>query len=108
MDYDAKSVAAGLRTFMQIHVMLDIRNPLKCKKKLIIGKTKEFFAIFQYEKLTTFCFLCGRLGHGESFYPTRLIQGSKELPLGWDLSLKAVMRRPMTSGSIWFREPGES
>lgn len=41
VDYDAKSIAADLRNFMRICVMLDIRNPFKHKKKLIMEKQKS-------------------------------------------------------------------
>lgn len=46
VDYDAK-VVAGLRNYMRIRIMMDIRNPLKHKKSLIIGKMKEIFTIFK-------------------------------------------------------------
>lgn len=106
VEYDAKAVAAGLRTFMRVRVLVDIRQPLKRKKKLILAKQKEIFAMFKYERLTTFCFISGRLGHGESFCPVRLVKGSQELPMGWDLSIKAPVKKTLTGGSIWLREPG--
>lgn len=59
-EYDDKAIAAGLKNFMRIRVLIDICRPLKRKKNLIPGKIKEVFATFKYEKLTTFCFLCGR------------------------------------------------
>lgn len=90
-EYDTKAVEAGLKNYMRIRVSIDIWNPLKRKKKLILAK-KEIFAVFKYKKLTTFCCICGRLGHGESFCPIRVVKGSKELPFGWDLSLKAPAR----------------
>ncbi|KAH1115289.1 hypothetical protein J1N35_008667 [Gossypium stocksii] len=45
-------------------------------------------------------------GHGESFYLIRKTQGSKDLSLGWDISLKALSRRVVFGGSPWLREPG--
>ncbi|KAH1055619.1 hypothetical protein J1N35_033684 [Gossypium stocksii] len=104
VDYDSKAILAGLQNFMRIRVLVDVRKPLKRRKKLLIAKSKECIVSFKYEKLTTFCFLCGRLGHGESFCPIRMTQGSKELPFGWDISLKALPRRTVVNGSPWLRE----
>ncbi|MFQ6669417.1 hypothetical protein Gotur_034667, partial [Gossypium turneri] len=36
-----------------------------------------------------------------------MVTGRKELPLEWDISLKALPRRAATTGSIWLREPTE-
>lgn len=47
VEYDAKSVVAGLRNFMRIQVMVDIQKRLKRKKKLIISRTKEIFINFK-------------------------------------------------------------
>lgn len=59
VEYDAKTMAVGLRNFMRISILVDIRQPLKRKKKLILVKKKEIFAVFKYERLTTFCFIYG-------------------------------------------------
>ncbi|KAK5845573.1 hypothetical protein PVK06_001764 [Gossypium arboreum] len=82
---------------------MDIRKLIKRRKKLIIGNGKEHFVSFKYEKLTTFCFLYGKLGHGESFCPIQIIH-EKELPLGWNISLKVTLHRAATSGNIWLRD----
>ncbi|KAH1128926.1 hypothetical protein J1N35_000304 [Gossypium stocksii] len=104
VDYDSKAILAGLRNFMRIRVLVDVRKLLKRRKKLLIAKSKECIVSFKYEKLTTFCFLCGQLRHGETFCPIRMTQGSKELPFGWDISLKALPRRMVVNGSPWLRE----
>ncbi|MBA0672213.1 hypothetical protein Goklo_000004 [Gossypium klotzschianum] len=106
VEYDVKAIMAGLRNYMRIRVKVDIRKSLKRRKKLIMAK-KEFFANFKYERLSTFCFLCGKLGHSENCCPIRMVTGRKELPLEWDISLKAPSRRAATAGSIWLREPTE-
>lgn len=47
---------------MRIRVVVDVRVPLKKRKKLMTPSGKFFYAKFKYEKLTLFCFLYGRLG----------------------------------------------
>ncbi|KAJ8765956.1 hypothetical protein K2173_020472 [Erythroxylum novogranatense] len=53
-----------------VRVKLDINKPLKSSLTLKKEKTKETITVtFAYERLPTFCFLCGVLGHGEKFCP---------------------------------------
>ncbi|KAK5844875.1 uncharacterized protein At4g02000-like [Gossypium arboreum] len=92
IKYDTKAITASLRNIMRIRVQVDVRKPLKRRKRLLVAKSKEFCVSFKYEKLTTFYFLCGRLGHGESFCPIRMYHGSKDLPMEWDISLRALPR----------------
>lgn len=41
----------------------------------MISRSKFLYANFRYEKLALFRFLCGCLGHGDSFCLVRLNQG---------------------------------
>lgn len=75
LDYDTMIISKGIKKFMHIKVKIDVQQPLKRRKRIIYGRDKITFVLFKYEKLSLFCFLCGRLGHGESFYSLRLIQG---------------------------------
>ncbi|KAJ8758831.1 hypothetical protein K2173_002610 [Erythroxylum novogranatense] len=86
---------------MRIRVRLDVRVPLKRRKKITISPTCSFYARFQYEKLPLFCFLCGLLGHGESFCPERVCKPDIQAPFGWDNSLRAVTGRQRPPPSRW-------
>ncbi|MBA0667991.1 hypothetical protein Goklo_000979 [Gossypium klotzschianum] len=44
--------------------------------------------------------------HGDSFCPVRLNHKRKEMQQGWDLSLRAPLRRASIDDSIWLREEG--
>ncbi|PPS12472.1 hypothetical protein GOBAR_AA08177 [Gossypium barbadense] len=50
---------------------------------------------FQYKRLSVFCFLCGQLGHGESFCSGRAQD--------WDVTLRAGPRRGPVVNSCWLR-----
>ncbi|MBA0735457.1 hypothetical protein Gogos_019303 [Gossypium gossypioides] len=92
---------------MRIRVQIDVRNLLMRKKKLILSNKGCIYARFQYEKLSVFCFLCGRLRHSERFYPARIVHGKTELEFEWDLSVKTIPKRVMVVTSSWLGEKGE-
>ncbi|KAA3460219.1 nucleolin-like [Gossypium australe] len=103
VEYDTSMVIRGIVQFMRIKVLIDTRYPLRRKKRLGIGQNRFIYVLFQYERLSLFCFLCGRLGHGESFCPVRLTLSSQQVEFGWDISLRAISRRGGYT-SRWLRE----
>ncbi|KAH1074339.1 hypothetical protein J1N35_026667 [Gossypium stocksii] len=104
LEYDASSLALGRSSYMRIRVHLDVTAPLKRKKKIQMGDNSTAYVYFKYEKLSLFCFICGKLGHGESFCPLRLKIEPSKISDGWDLALHAVARRRNTMVSRWLRE----
>lgn len=72
IKYDSNNPLLGQKSYMRIRVCLDVNAPLKRKKKIQFGKAMTTYARFKYEKLSLFCFICGKLGHGESYCPFRL------------------------------------
>lgn len=59
------------------------------KKEEVLGFPNCFsYACFMYEKLTLFCFLCGYLGHSDSFCSIRSRMDVEGLKLKWDISLR--------------------
>ncbi|MBA0790204.1 hypothetical protein Gohar_014868, partial [Gossypium harknessii] len=108
LEYDTSIPTLGSQTFLRTIVRLDVTAPLKRKKKVLFGKSLVVNARFKYEKLSLFCFICGRLGHGESFCPLRLQIEPSKIIFGWDLSLRAVTRRRNTIESRWLRTANET
>lgn len=70
----------------------------------MVGFDRIFYARFQYEKLSLFCFIYGKLGHGESFCPVRTRMAPENIVFGWDLSIRAFARRRSVVPSRWLRE----
>ncbi|PPE00461.1 hypothetical protein GOBAR_DD02511 [Gossypium barbadense] len=101
IEYDTSIPTLGIQTFLRTRVCLDVTAPLKCKKKVQFGKSLVVYARFKYEKLSLFCFICGRLGHGESFCLLRLQVEPSKIIFGWDLSLHAAVRHRNMAESRW-------
>lgn len=55
-------------------------------------------------KSCLFYFLCGKLGHRESFCPVRVRIDSSNIILGWDASLRVPTRRKIVGLSRWLRD----
>uniref|UniRef100_A0A2N9HN71 Reverse transcriptase domain-containing protein n=1 Tax=Fagus sylvatica TaxID=28930 RepID=A0A2N9HN71_FAGSY len=52
-------------SFMRVRVAIDIRQPLCRGRKVGLGGKGECWVSFRYERLTNFCYWCGRITHGE-------------------------------------------
>lgn len=106
LEYDGKVLSLGYSGTMRVRVKVDVRITLKRKKKIAFLNGSLTYVTFAYEKLTQFCFLYDKLGHGESFCPSQILQVNQNLSLGWDIFLCALSRRGMVSTSKLLREEG--
>lgn len=104
---DPNNFLGGWRSFLRIRVSLDVRLPLKRKMKMKKKDDSYFWVSFKYERLHTFCYFCGILGHSvqfcRKFYEIK--EPPEELPFGaW---LRAKLRPPENSvGTRWLVEDG--
>lgn len=73
---------------------------------MLLEGGRESHAFFQYERLTLFCFLCGKLRHEERFCLIRKTIGIQEVQFEWNSSLRALTREELRSGSTWLKEDG--
>ncbi|XP_058749039.1 uncharacterized protein LOC131622001 [Vicia villosa] len=48
--------------FLRVKVMIDLKKPLK-RGTMVKYKEKSLRVHFKYERLLTFCYICGRIGH---------------------------------------------
>ncbi|MBA0803315.1 hypothetical protein Gohar_013545, partial [Gossypium harknessii] len=87
MEYDSVSIGRGLMSYMRVWICLDVRHPLKRKKKLMFAHGNCAYVYFKYERLTLFCFFYGQLGHNDSFCQAMMALGVEVTELVWDLTL---------------------
>ncbi|XP_031112051.1 uncharacterized protein LOC116016023 [Ipomoea triloba] len=99
---DERNFDGSMCIFYRVRVAIDVAKPLKKQMKLKKDNGSWAFIDFRYERLPTFCFRCGLIGHGDRFCP-KIAQGydpKAKKPYGaW---MRAGTRRTMpTSGQRW-------
>lgn len=90
------------KSYMRIRVNIDINRSLRRKLKLKKKGGEWIWVTFKYERLYTFCYFCGCIGHSEKFYSKAMDseKASREMEYGpW---LRAPIRRFTTTvGERW-------
>lgn len=109
LEYDHKNNSSIWRESMRLRVKLDVRRPLKRRKKIIKRNGTEVWVTCKYERLGDFCFTCGLMSHTERYCSKFLEKGSGEIDREWGSWLRAPPRRmagPVKSKFL--REDGDS
>ena len=109
VDYDINNNAGLWRNFMRIKVLLDVRQPLKRWKKIQKPQGEWPLVHFKYERLSTFCYLCGMLGHSEKFCNKLFLITDGDIKREWSTDLRVPVRRGSEyGGERWLRETMEN
>lgn len=103
--YDPKNNSSIWRDCMRIKIRLDVRKPLKRKKKIKRKNGTEFIVTCKYERLGDFCFACGLVTHTERFCRRSIDNRNSGSAKDWGVWLRAPPRRGASqSGSKWLRD----
>lgn len=62
---DSQNIHGGWKVFYRIRVIMDVDKPIKRRMKLKREGGVWSWINFKYERLSTFCFVCGLLGHSD-------------------------------------------
>ncbi|CAN0916159.1 Uncharacterized protein At4g02000 [Linum grandiflorum] len=79
--------------YIRLRARLDVRRPLKKEKKIRRPGGEWVIISLKYEKLPTFCFTCGRMGHVDRGCALRFQAGNQFIPQRWTSELRAMLRR---------------
>lgn len=107
LEYDAKNSPGLWRSFMRLRILLDVRKPLLRSKKLRKEGGAPVTVAFKYEKLGSFYYLCGLIGHNDATCRMLLTIRNDTRERGWGPEIRVDMR-PSTAigGARWLREEG--
>ncbi|XP_073051374.1 uncharacterized protein [Primulina eburnea] len=105
MSYDNTNNTGFWRSYMRIRVAVDVRRPLLRCKKICKPGGDCFLVNFKYEKLGSFCFVCGALGHTERFCEKPFSSNDKDMKREWGAWMRAPDKRlSQSKTSKWLRE----
>ncbi|XP_030479412.2 uncharacterized protein LOC115696660 [Cannabis sativa] len=92
------------RDYLRVRVSVCVDAPLKKRMRLQMKNGPICNVKFKYEDLTTFCFVCGVLGHSERFCEKAFDTPPHLLTKPYNIELKAApCRRNHTIGSKWLK-----
>lgn len=90
--------------YLRVRVILNIDKPLKRRMKICRNKEEWFWANFKYERLPTFCFICGILGHSEKYCERLFDEPLETIAKPYGLFMRASERRPLKQiGAKWLK-----
>ena len=93
ISYDSNNNSSIWRECMRIKISIDVRQPLKRKKKICRKNGAECIVQCKYERLGDFCFVCGLVTHTERFCSQKFSVISKDVVREWGPWLRAPARR---------------
>lgn len=96
---DPMNVKEPWKLYFRIRVIMDITKPLKRRMKI------KRDVNFKYERLSLFCFVCGRMGHSDRDCEVVYANPHKEIERAYGVWLRAPGKnvRNQVQASCWLR-----
>uniref|UniRef100_A0A803P5H9 Zinc knuckle CX2CX4HX4C domain-containing protein n=1 Tax=Cannabis sativa TaxID=3483 RepID=A0A803P5H9_CANSA len=100
-----KNFAGIWRDYFRVRVLINVEKPLKRRMRIYKNKVEWFWANFKYERVPTFCFICGIIGHSERFCDRFFEESANTIAKPYGLFMKAPDRRQSKQiGARWLRD----
>lgn len=101
---DPASLDGTWKPYVRIRVILDIQKPLRRRMKVKREGGSWSWINFKYERLGTFCFVCGIVGHTEKDCNIVYANPEKEIERAYGTWLRAQNRNTRNGpGARWLR-----
>nr|GLL37811.1 uncharacterized protein LOC109174453 [Ipomoea trifida] len=97
-----------MRLFYRVRVAIDISKPLKKQMKLKRDNGSWAFVDFRFERLPTFCFLCGVIGHGDKYCPKNAHGYDPKAEKPYGAFMRARTRRTTPSTRLHWVAPASN
>ncbi|KAM6583995.1 hypothetical protein CsatB_010997 [Cannabis sativa] len=92
------------RDYLRVRVKINVTEPLKRRMKFRSRNGDWFYAYFKYERVPTFCFICGIMGHAEKLCNKVYDIPASQIVKPYSLEMKAPLRRQnFLTASPWLR-----
>lgn len=104
MESDPRNFQGMFKNYLRIRVAIDIHRPLKSQMRIKKPGGEWLWVKFKYERLPSFCFYCGRIGHTEKFCEDSFDNHQGQEVRKYDGTLRAPLRNqgPIKSNQ-WLR-----
>ncbi|XP_030485436.2 uncharacterized protein LOC115702118 [Cannabis sativa] len=100
-----KNFAGIWRDYFRVRVLINVEKPLKRRMRIYKNKVEWFWANFKYERVPTFCFICGIIGHSERFCHRLFEESANTIAKPYGMFMKAPDRRQSKQiGARWLRD----
>lgn len=104
METDPKNFQGMCRNYMRIRVAIDVQRPLKKQMKIKKAGGEWIWIQFKYERLPSFCFYCGRIGHSDKFCEELFDNPQGQEIRKYDSSIRALTRNQLIGkDNKWIR-----
>lgn len=102
---DPQNLNGGWKMFVRIRVAMDIDKPLKRRMKIKREGGNWTWIQFKYERLSSFCFVCGLMGHTDRDCGIVYANSDKVIERAYGTWLRAPTRneRNQSIGARWLR-----
>lgn len=93
------------RLYVRVRVTMDVTKPLKRRMKIKREGGVWNWVNFKYERLSLFCFVCGRMGHSDRDCEVVYVNPNKEIDRAYGVWLRAPGKnvKNQVQASRWLR-----